>query len=99
MNQAVVVVKYYSEMLLLTVDINVLFSTLFESFGDRLAVQFVPMNESERTDATEPSSDSTNPELFIPFVLNRFTVYQVLETGVLQRCENVEQRTVHRGRK
>jgi hypothetical protein len=78
--------------MLLTVDINALFSSLFESYGDDIAVDFMPMDEIERLESTEVSQG-------LHLVRDRFQIFEVSHSDVLKRRPDIEQFAISRGAK
>lgn len=75
-----VIVKYFNRRMLWTVDLSVLFSTLFDAFGDDLAVQFLPMNEDER----KMASDETN---IVVGVKDRIFLFEMVSGEVRRRAD------------
>jgi hypothetical protein len=89
-----VVVKYHNRRMLLTVDLETLFTTLFDAFGEDVSVRFVPMNESERRE----SSEIVDFEIIA--VRERFQIFEASpgEHG-MRRRQDLEQTATGRGQK
>ncbi len=69
MDKTRIVVKYHIKRMLLTVDLNNLFGTLFDAYGDDVTVGFVAMNEREWRESMDESGE-------IPMVRDRFQVFE-----------------------
>ena len=48
MSKSRVIVKYHNGRMLLTVDLNALFSTLFAALADDVAIEFMAMDDQEK---------------------------------------------------
>jgi hypothetical protein len=87
-----VVVKYHNRRMFLTIDIGTLFCVLFDAFGDALAAEFVPMSETERAESIEETG-------LLPFVRERFRVFERKPNGALERRIDVETAATRLGQK
>lgn len=85
-----ITVKFHSDRMLLTVDLQQLFKSLFETFGD-CHICFVPMSASEIETAIE-SIDGFD------FVRERFWILRDV-AGERVREEALEEEVVRRGHK
>lgn len=87
-----IVVKYHNRRMLLTVDLNALFDTLFDAYDDGVIVEFAEMDEREKAESTEAVEG-------LRAVRERF---HILETGLptgVRRRKDLEQAAVAVGRK
>jgi hypothetical protein len=87
-----IVVKYHNRRMLLTVDLNALFDTLFDAYVDDLIVEFVEMNDQEKAASTDEVEG-------LRAVRERF---HLLETGLptgVRRRKDLEKAAVAVGRK
>jgi hypothetical protein len=85
-----VIVKYHNRRMPLTVDLSTLLITLFDAYGDDVTVEFVAMNEAERTGSTDKSGA-------IPMVKDRFQVFEVRHPAEARRRPDIEDAAVAAG--
>ena len=86
------VIRYHNIKMLLTLDLNTLIRILLEEFGSTLELRFEEMSEVERVQSTKIVEG-------LHAVQERFYLFWVDPDGKLQRREDLEQKTVHEGRK
>jgi hypothetical protein len=86
------VVKYHNRRMLLTVDINALFTSLFRVYDDEIRVEFVPMNETEQ-------NETTDAVVGMRVVRDRFQMFEVSEGGEMRRRADIEQAAIASGAK
>lgn len=82
-----IVVKYHNPRMLLTVELNALFATLFKAYGDGVSVEFAEMDERGKAESTEAVDG-------LRAVRERF---QIFETGLpagTRRRKDLEEATV-----
>lgn len=87
-----ILIKYHNRRMLLTIDLQSLFTTLFDAFGDEVEVRFLAMTESERLDSAEIVDG-------IPAIRERFWIIEMETKDLPRRRNDLEQRCVSRGRK
>lgn len=88
---AEVLVKYHNARMFLTIDIQTLFSVLFEEFGEGIKVEIAPMLPTERSQ----SSTEVSP---VTIVTERFWIFTCEAEG-LKRHTELERRVVDEGDK
>jgi len=76
----------------MTLDLNTLLRVLLEEFGEHIELQVDPMTEEERAAA----EDRTRP---ITKVTNRLMIFDLSNSELPVRREDLEQRIVQQGRK
>ena len=84
--------KYHSEKVINTVDMNTLFSILVTEYGKCISLDLIEMNESER-------KECTRVEFGIEFVDEAFRLFEVYEIEKVRRRKDLEEKIVNLGQK
>lgn len=84
-------VKYHSRRMLLTVDLQALFTTLFDAYGDGASIRLALMDEREKAASTEEVDG-------LQLVRERFRILEVRPGGTRRRTD-LEQAAVASGQK
>ena len=92
MKEAMIVVVFHSERMLLTLDLNTLVQVLMEIYGRELTLRFRAMSDSEKEAAEEQTE-------ILPAVRTRFLLKEPGPDGEEVRREDLERRIVREGRK
>ena len=86
-----VVVKYYSQRMLETVDVQVLIRVILDSFGQESAITFSPTDENEKGRSSQMIGE-------ILAIEDRFLVLEVKD-GHSTRHREIEDMAIHLGQK
>jgi len=87
-----IVVKYFNERMLLTVDLQTLFTFLFEEYGDGVNIAFAEMDVLEKSQSSEDVDG-------ILAVRDRFHILETTHTNDVRRRDDLERLAAHFGRK
>lgn len=88
-----IVVKYHNPRMLLTVDLESLFMTLFDAYGDGVKIEFSEMDEREKGESSEIVEGG------IRAVRERFQIIEKMVQSEARRRKDLEQLAIAVGRK